>query len=71
VIRITISREAFDAIERTLPPDAELRANVKKEGSMCFLYVTKSLLNRLDAERLRGEELSDTIIRISWLAHRA
>jgi hypothetical protein len=65
VIRIAITAAAFDAIAATLPLgsvafEPQLGANSER-----FVCLEERILNKLTAERRRGESYSDIILRLT------
>ena len=64
MIRIAITPAAFDAIAATLPLgsvtfEQQLGANGER-----FIWLEGRILNKLAAERRRGESYSDVILRL-------
>ena len=64
IIRIAITSAAFDAIAATLPLgsvtfEPQLGANGER-----FIWLEDRILNKLVAERRRGETYSDVILRL-------
>jgi hypothetical protein len=64
LIRIAITPAAFDAIAATLPLgsvtfEQQLGANGER-----FIWLEGRILNKLAAERRRGESYSDVILRL-------
>jgi hypothetical protein len=65
VIRIAITAAAFDAIAATMPfgdTGYEMR---RTETGKVFIWLDRREMDRLSAARRRGEDLSDTIIRLA------
>jgi len=62
MIRIAITAAAFDAISATLPflgYEPELDENGQR-----LIWIAAPVVDRLRALRVRGEDISDTILRL-------
>jgi hypothetical protein len=66
MIRIAITLQAFEAIRTSLPPKTAVHP-IQRSATGVFLWLDKRTLNQLIALRRRGEDLSDTIIRLAGM----
>ena len=65
MIRIAISIEAFEAIERTLPVGSvAIEPHVNERGER-YVWLAPNVVDRLKALRRAGESYSDVILRIA------
>jgi hypothetical protein len=71
MIRIALSQAAYEAIERTLALGSVGYEAQRSDTGKVFIWLDRWAMNRLEAERLRGEDLSDTIIRLAGVGHAA
>ena len=63
-ITISITAEALDAIEATLPDGREAERRLDGKGGY-FVTLPHGVVDRLKALRGRGESYSDVIIRVA------
>ena len=56
---------AYDAIAATLPLGSVGYEVQRSETGKVFIWLERRALGRLEAERRRGEDFSDTIIRLA------
>jgi hypothetical protein len=61
-----ITLQAYEAFRASLPPMTAVRP-IERSAAGVFLWLDKLTLNQLIALRRRGEDLSDTIIRIAGM----
>jgi hypothetical protein len=64
VIKIAITKAAFDAIAATLPLGSVSFENAFNERGERTVWLDPSLVNRLKAMRGAGESYSDVILRL-------
>ena len=64
MIRIAITAEAFDAIEGTLPIGTVAFERQRTASGGVFVWLDRRTADKLFAERCRGEEVSDVIVRV-------
>jgi hypothetical protein len=69
MIRIAITAEAYEAIARTLPLGSVGYETERSDTGKVFIWIVRQAMDRLTAERRRGEDLSDTIIRLAAVEH--
>jgi hypothetical protein len=65
MIRIAITEAAYEAIAATLPLGSVGYEAERSETGKVFIWLDRWAMDRLTAERRRGEDLSDTIIRVA------
>jgi hypothetical protein len=65
MIRIAVTAEAYEAIARTLPLGSVGYEAERSDTGKVFIWLERQAMNRLTAERHRGEDLSDAIIRLA------
>jgi hypothetical protein len=65
MIRIAITAEAYEAIARTLALGSVGYEIERSESGKVFVWIERQAMDRLTAERRRGEDFSDTIIRLA------
>jgi hypothetical protein len=65
MVRIAITPAAYAAIKATLPPSAAIRPLERTTNGKVFVHLDRRAIDRLTAERRRGENLSDTIVRLA------
>ncbi len=65
VIRIAITAEAYEAIGATMPLGSVGYEVERGETGKVSVWLDRWAMDRLTAERRRGEDLSDTIIRLA------
>jgi hypothetical protein len=63
--RIAITPEAFEAIAATLPPGAVAREPERTASGGYFAWLDRRVADKLFAERRRGEDISDVILRLA------
>jgi hypothetical protein len=69
MIGIAIAQAAYDAIAATLPLGSVGYEAKRSETGKVFIWLDRWAMDRLTAERRRGEDLSDTIIRLAAAEH--
>ena len=65
MIGIAIAQAAYDAIAATLPLGSVGYEAKRSETGKVFIWLDRWAMNRLTAERGRGEGYSDAIIRLA------
>ncbi len=65
MIRIAITTEAYEAIAATMPLGSVGYEVERSETGKVFVWLDRRAMDRLTAERRRGEDLSDTNIRLA------
>jgi hypothetical protein len=65
VIRIAITAEAFEAIAATLPLDSVGYEPERTASGGYFVWLDRGVADKLFAERRRGEDISDVILRLA------
>ena len=60
MIRIAITAEAYEAIARTLALGSVGYEIERSESGKVFVWIERQAMDRLTAERRRGEDLNDT-----------
>ena len=65
MIRITISRAAFDAIVATMKLGSVGYENAVSERGERLIWLPHDVLNRLNHQRGPGESYSDVILRLA------
>jgi hypothetical protein len=64
VTRISITSAAFDAIKATLPVGSLAYQPPRTAQGDFFIWIERGWLNKLEALRQPGEDLSETILRL-------
>jgi hypothetical protein len=65
MIRIAITQAAYDAIAATLPLGSVGYETERSDTGKIFVWLERRAIDRLEAERRRGEDFSDVIVRIA------
>jgi hypothetical protein len=66
MVRIAISKAAFDAIAKTLPLGSVGYENATNEKGERLVWLERSVVDRLRSLRGPGESYSDVIMRLAW-----
>jgi hypothetical protein len=64
MVRIAISRKAFDAIVASLPSNVGFE-NKRAENGDVYVWLPPNVLAKLNALRGRGQSYSDVILRLA------
>jgi hypothetical protein len=65
VIRIAITAEAFEAIAATMPLDSVGYERERAATGGYFIWLDERTVNRLRAQRGKGEDWSEVILRLA------
>jgi hypothetical protein len=71
MVRISTTASAFNAIADTLPLGSVGFEREPTEGGMRMIWLERAVVDRLRTMRQRGEDISDTIVRLAALESRA
>ncbi len=63
MIRIALTKAAYDAIASTLPKGAA-RWPMRRERDQCFIQVEAAVVDRMRSMRRSGESYSNVILRL-------
>jgi hypothetical protein len=71
VIKLAITKAAFEALTRTLPLGNVVYENEINERGERFVWLAPAIVNRLKAMRGKGESYSDVILKLVELEGRS